>query len=380
MSVEKNVQRRRGTLVLNVCVYLFLSAGAFTGAFLLYRSIYEVIQRDVPPIGTLSFKLKSVERRFSGRMVWGNVTEESPVYSGDILRTGSESAAGAVLLTGDVIDMGENTLIQIFYDELRGARLELQDGQLALKTTGAPLTLKAGGKAITAGAGSAITVRSGEKVEMVTHEGSVEVEENGVVQTLAAGQVYTEDVSPVEGVAGDPAEPVPGEPALSVTQPLSGAEVASLPGGVPFSWDAAALEPDEPVRVEAARDPQFRVIAASDEVNGGAGTVLLPLREGDWWWRIYRPQREDGQAALNSGRLKVAPVQPQYDPRAAENLAPPALLATVKPDEPIRIPPNTAKKLEEIRKWGAPPPPPKVKIQRQETHTKNQKKEPQPPM
>jgi hypothetical protein len=354
MSVVKFAQKPRRSLVLNVCVYSFLSAGALTGALLLYRSIYEVLQRDVPPIGTLNFKLKSVERRFAGRMVWGNVTEESPVYSGDILRTGGGSAASAVLFTGDAIDLGENTLIQIFYDERRGARLELQDGQLSLKTTGAPLTLKAGGKEIKAGAGSAVTVRSseGEKVEMAAHEGSVQIEENGVLQTIAAGQNYTDAETSVESGTREGAVGA-SPPALSVIQPVSGAEVELLSGGIPFSWDADAT--DELVRVEASRDPQFRVIAASDEVNGGAGTVSLPLNEGDWWWRIYRPQREDGRATLNSGRLKVVPEQPYSDPNAAENLAPPTLLASVKPDEPLRIPPSTEKKLAEINK--SPPPP-----------------------
>ncbi|MDR2521913.1 MAG: FecR family protein [Spirochaetaceae bacterium] len=364
MSVVKSAKMPSRSFMLNGAVYLFLSTVALIGIILLYRSINEVVQRDVPPIGTLNFKLKSVERRFSGRMVWGNILEESPVYSGDVLRTGEDSAASAVLLTGDVIDLGENTLIQVFYDDRQGARLELQDGQLSLKTTGAALTLKAGGKEFKAGAGSAVTVRSteGESVAMVAHEGAVEVEEDGVVQTIAAGQSYAETALPA-GTGADAGVPAAMPPALSVTQPVSGAQVESLPGGVPFSWDSGAVEPGEPVRVEASRDPQFRVIAASNEVNGRAGGAALPLGDGDWWWRIYRPGREDGQAALSQGRLKVVPPPPQYDAAAAENLARPELLAAVKPEEPVYISRGTAQKLAQLNKE---PPPPEFEAREEE--------------
>ena len=64
------------------------------------------------PIASVSWKYKAAQRKFSDRLIWDRLQQDSPVYNGDTIRT----AAGAettVSFANSELHLGENTIIQI---------------------------------------------------------------------------------------------------------------------------------------------------------------------------------------------------------------------------------------------------------------------------
>ena len=95
-------------------VVLSLAAVAFT-AQVFYRDVNKTLERsDKVPVASVSYKYKSVQRKFLDRSVWDRPAQYSPVYNGDIIRTAPSSEATIYFPDQNIISVGANTMIQIF--------------------------------------------------------------------------------------------------------------------------------------------------------------------------------------------------------------------------------------------------------------------------
>lgn len=88
-----------------------------TASVLLYFQLTARISHvNAEQIGTISFKRKIAERKFSERSIWEGLDQLSPIYNYDSIRTASNSEAIVHLGNGTEIMLDENTLIFLKVD------------------------------------------------------------------------------------------------------------------------------------------------------------------------------------------------------------------------------------------------------------------------
>lgn len=118
-------------------------------SLLLYFDFQERLEAGVrEEIGTISFKQKTVQRKYSDRSVWETVENNFPVYNRDTIRTASMSDAVITLKDGTTIELDENTLIVLNIREDK-QEIDFSFGNI---------------RANTMVGSSGLTIRSGENV------------------------------------------------------------------------------------------------------------------------------------------------------------------------------------------------------------------------
>ena len=90
-----------------VCFIIILTASVL----LYFQLTARISHIQAEQIGTISFKRKVAERKFSERSIWEGLDQLSPVYNYDSIRTASNSEAIVHLQNGTEIMLDENTLI-----------------------------------------------------------------------------------------------------------------------------------------------------------------------------------------------------------------------------------------------------------------------------
>ncbi|MDL2229939.1 FecR family protein, partial [Treponema sp. OttesenSCG-928-L16] len=126
-------------IYIGFCIAAFLIA-----AFLFWNDLNMTLTRlSEQPVGTITYKYRAAQRRFVDRVLWDRLRQESPVYSGDYIRTAELSQATVSLNTGGIITLEENTLIQIFPEE-GSFRIDLTGGVLSADARSGKVSIKAG--------------------------------------------------------------------------------------------------------------------------------------------------------------------------------------------------------------------------------------------
>ena len=113
------------------------------------------------PIASVSWKYKAAQRKFSDRLIWDRLQQDSPVYNGDTIRT----AAGAettVSFANSELHLGENTIIQIQMDNAGTTSVNLSGGSLSANANaGSKMQLKSGNVTVDLQEGTALNARAG---------------------------------------------------------------------------------------------------------------------------------------------------------------------------------------------------------------------------
>ncbi|MDR1893906.1 MAG: hypothetical protein LBQ61_04335 [Spirochaetales bacterium] len=269
--------RQLDIIIYSLCLLgMFLSLNAFR------LDLNQTLTRqNEQPVGTISFKRKSAQRRFSDRVLWDRLRQESPIYDGDFIRTAELSEATITFVGGGVVDLSESTLIQLHGDS-RGARIDISEGAVNAAALGTTLVLASGDRLITLDQNAVVRagVGGGDLLYRVL-EGSA-AGENGTALKAAA-------------LAPRPSARLlfPGEGKLTV----------------PFRWNRIDLNPEEPVRLEVAENQEFtRMVFQGDFTGQQAST---DLGAGVYYWRISVPGEEDSPSLmLNTSAFRVVAVPP----------------------------------------------------------------------
>ena len=236
-----------------------------------------LVRQDKQPVGTVSYKYRTAQRRFADRILWGRVQRETPVYNGDYIRTAELSEASLAFNNGAVVGLLENSMIQVFLDD-GGVKVDFARGNVSMNAEGdAALRLSTGAGQVTVRDGAAnassaegeFSLRvTGGAVSFVTGEETRELE-SGAALTVSGGGIE----SPPQAVVlfPGPAERLPGSPA-AVTP-------------VEFVWNRLNYSASMGTRVEIARDRGFRrSLTVMDVPEDSRAVAELSL--GVWWWRV----------------------------------------------------------------------------------------------
>ena len=277
--------------VLLVFLCLSVAAGSL---YMFYLSLFQRLSSQAEPVGAVTVKYNSVQRRMGDRVLWDRLISTSPLYTGDLVRV-SELSAATLHFSGNDIDLDANTLIRVDVKEGR-PQIELSAGNLALNTgaDGGNISLVVAGKMVEAGPGTVLSAAADEEgMVLQVSEGAVVLSgegDSGGAQVIEAGMMISMDASGTERL----------EAAAVMTHPRPNARYLKNEAGpmnIAFTWNRINLEPGETLRLEIAQDRNFSSIIRSASAFDSAEASL---GAGLWYYRL-----RSGDAVLNSGRLNV---------------------------------------------------------------------------
>lgn len=306
-------------LVIIIC--LSITAGSL---FLFWKDLNKSTTRtDKDAIATISFKYKIAQRKFDDRVVWERLQQNTSLYNLDTVRTADLAEAYITFKDGTVINLSENTMIQISYDEDGGVALNVNGGNITVDSTnsenqvslqmdnGTKVNLEAGSRleanlmgdgsegafVLQTGSGSIIPAVVEESTEKTSTTTTAEKSAASVI-TLAAGE--SAKVSDSGSVSRG---------AITVTsvgsdlRVLNFEEEKAIP--VHLEWKASMDLADSTVIVETSKTKDFSVIENTYSETGSS-SIDVPAEEGTLYWRVFAKDSED---APIEGKVKVIDVK-----------------------------------------------------------------------
>jgi hypothetical protein len=269
----------------------------------------QMVRTGEQPVGTITFKKKAAQRRFIDRVLWDRLQRESPVYSGDVIRTAEISEASITFNAGgQVINLNENSLIQIFADE-NGPRIDFTEGGISVDSANGGVALVSGGKTVNVGEGGVISARTGEDgaFNLAVASGNARmVNEDGTVAVAQAGS----------GIFYNPDGTVATGPRALVYAPKPDVKMLAGENGpssslVEFLWNSTNYPPGMNTRIEFAADRNFRGITYREDF-AATERAALQVPSGVTYWRAY-PVSQNGEnyvSNASTGKVSVIHAPP----------------------------------------------------------------------
>jgi flagellar hook-basal body protein len=273
--------------VADIFVVLFCLGGISGSLWYFWSDLNRTLGRqNEVPVGYITYKNKAAQRRFYDRVLWDRLQMDAPIYNGDFIHTADLSEATITFKDGGVIDLGENSFIQVFADA-EGARVDLTSGNISADAQSGSIALHTGSTVVDINNGSAVTAATGENgLNVQVGSGNVTVsDETGEVKALGAGDFLANAA---------------GGPVVGVSAPKPNAKVVAVGDstGVRFEWRRANFAPGDRVLLEIAADREFKKIKDRSFIDGERTTVTLG--PGLWFWRAMGVAADsDTPAAVN---------------------------------------------------------------------------------
>lgn len=303
--------------------------GAFISSALFYKGFFRALTKlNEEPIATITFKYKTAQRKFLERVVWDRLRQNSPVYNGDTIHTENLAEATVYFIDGNVMNLSENTMAQVFLSEDKLLTAELTDGYATVDAgeAGAGVVLVADGMEIALEAGSSVGagIESKSKTSGVVGESSLEKEEvqketeekrglsvqvlkgNAVVQSEDGTKV---DVVEGQGIAFD--KQGQSLPVLVVTNPLPNSKILSTTQEkvlVPFKWNfgETKISENQKVYLTVAIDKDFEnVVVFEDITNQNETQIQLDAEKYFWKVSVVEDATKEKVLTSQSGKLQI---------------------------------------------------------------------------
>jgi hypothetical protein len=305
-DMKKKERKNDGFRFIDLLI-IMLCLSAMTFSIYLFRNdLYQTIRlQNVQPVGTITVKNNTVQRRIANRVLWDRLVAESPVYLGDIIRV-AELSSATLNIEDHQIDIEENTLIriQLASDGSGALEIELTEGNMVYSNLGAAaagaegggLRLNIMGRVIETGAGTTFTATAGKDgIALQVNEGKAVFIGEGVGREILPGTMITLDAEGTERQASQRL------PQAVVTHPRPNARyVKNMPQPLPvrFAWNRVNLQSQDALRLEIAPDRNFNRDVQS--VQNLFSDAEVSLGAGIWNWRLLYDN-----TILSGGRLTV---------------------------------------------------------------------------
>lgn len=303
--------------------------GAFISSALFYKGFFRALTKlNEEPIATITFKYKTAQRKFLERVVWDRLRQNSPVYNGDTIHTENLAEATVYFIDGNVMNLSENTMAQVFLSENQLLTAELTDGYATVDAgeAGAGVVLVADGMEIALEAGSSVGagIESKSKSSGVVGESSLKKEEvqketeekrgfsvqvlkgNAVVQSEDGTKV---DVMEGQGIAFD--KQGQSLPVLVVTNPLPNSKILSTTQEkvlVPFKWNfgETKISENQKVYLTVAIDKDFENVVVFEDITN-QNEIQIQLDAEKYFWKVSVVEDATKEKVLTSqsGKLQI---------------------------------------------------------------------------
>ncbi|MCR5187441.1 MAG: FecR family protein [Treponema sp.] len=269
-------------------------------------------RKDKDQIAKIEFKRKIAQRKYNDRVVWERLQQNSPLYDSDTIRTADGATAKITFEDGTVLDLHENTMIQVSYTKEKGLTLSVNDGNIELDTTASSEQKFV---SLAMENGSVFKLDKGSKLSAATNSSSgdnsfkLQAGNATVTNHSADGseqaQVLTSGETVKVASSGEiKKEPLTVTSISSDTKLLAFNQEKSIP--VLLKWTVSGEYEKDSITVETSFDKDFSKIQNTYSVKN-KNEIKIDSPVGRLYWRVY-PQ---GQKALgSSGRITVEAVDP----------------------------------------------------------------------
>ena len=289
--------------------FLFCLIGATVSLELFYKSFSRALTKmHEEPVAEITFKYKTAQRKFLDRTVWDRLRQHSPVYNGDTIHTAALSEATIWFPDGNVMDLAENTMAQIFVNQDKSLLADLIDGEAYIdaSTSENAVVLSSKGVEVTVDSGSSVTAKSDKT------ENTVSLSVNSGNVTMNDGKVISKGESlAIENGKAD-------VPLLSVFSPRPNSKIMYHHDGkeeVLFTWKTENAGDENPLKLIVAADKNFETIMAEHDLSKET-SMKIPLSAGTYYWKMFLESGENSsgkfQVIQSLPPVLVAPVE-DYD-------------------------------------------------------------------
>lgn len=315
--------KSRGNDYAVVLLCLFLS---FTSLFLFWKDVNRTLSKiGETPIGTITFKYKVAQRKFSDRLIWDRLQKESYVYNGDTIRTADLSEATIRFTDNNIITLEESSLAQIFLDSSGSASVDFAGGGIRIDSSqsASGMSVSSGNTKFRIDSGSVMVASSGTGTGTagggdagtgVPPDTSVEAGSPGIlsfevisgtasVMDSGSGELVNLSLGEGGSVSG---EGVVKEPGITVLSPLQNYRFNNYGDGlysVPFSVAKSGELSDSSVILEISETKDFKTLKERISLKG-INQVNVDLPEGVWHWRISS-RNSAGELTVNTGKFTI---------------------------------------------------------------------------
>ena len=294
----------------------------FVSSFLFVKNLNRTFSRnDKTPVATITFKYKSVQRKFLDRAVWDRPQQNSPVYNGDTIRTSPEAEATLYFVDRNVVELGSSTMIQVFVNN-EESRIDLTSGLVSVETSDSSnMLISSENTTAKISKGSSFRAdKSGEgNLQLVVEKGEAAVtgqEEGAQSALLTQGAVIQ------TGIQAPLVVVTPGKNVRLLNQSGNGVDV-------PFQWQSS-LPAGEELILETSPLSNF-----SDEVQkytlADLTEYTLAKQNRSFYWRLYAAAGDESAVNAQSGKVNIiaapAPLllEPAVEAQYTYTSAPPAI-------------------------------------------------------
>ncbi|MDR1180007.1 MAG: FecR family protein [Spirochaetales bacterium] len=298
MQKNKNLKLlNRFSIFFDILVVLVCTAAAALCIYYFRLDFYQTLSRqNEEPVGTITYKYKAVQRRFVDRLLWDRLRRETMVYNGDFIRTEDLSEATVSFFGGGIVDLAENSLIQIFAQQ-SVPRLDVTSGGVSVDARNSDFVVSSGGNTVTVEFGGVVSTRtdSGGKMDLWVSEGRATVSTQEGVHEAGAGSAISLNQS--GGVETVPMTAVlsPRPNARLISQLESGLSVDFVFNPVHYTEEHTRLE------ISASRNFEEKILSRDLQDN----RTTVRLDPGVWWWRAY--PAKSGQATASAPDVASTP-------------------------------------------------------------------------
>lgn len=288
----------RDLCVITVCLSI---AGYF--AYLFWQDLNSfTVRSDKPEVGTISFKHNVAQRKFDDRVVWERIASGTKLYYGDTIRTAELAEAILTLADGTVLNLGENTMIQVGTDAGGGIQISITGGDIQVDSTTASSSVQLkldDGSLVNVDAGTSLAAKSDS--ESGIH--NVEVKSGSAILTTESGEIaelgYGESVNVENGKEIQ-------KNAVTVIYPPKELKLLNMSGDflpVRFEWKSRG---GEPVTIQTSYSRDFKKIVSSKEI-ANSSSAEVRAQSGIVFWRVFNEKTKESAV---TGKITIANIQP----------------------------------------------------------------------
>ncbi len=292
---DKNKRHGRRTLLLAILFILFCLCGAAYSINLFWQNLNSALYKDESPVATVTFKYKTAQRKFEGRMIWNRLRQKSPIYNEDTIRTAAGSEATIYFDDGTKINVGENTMLLI---SIKNGKIQalLQEGTVTMDSTES----KNGGEIISGNKRTEIKAGASGSV-ILSEDGGTKIQSSmGKVDVFdLTAPENSQELFEGSGLYFDKNQNQKKIPIITVTSPHANEKILNFDESavkISFVWQTQDFaEGDYPV-LQISSNREFTKIEEEASLEG-LTSLEKSLGNGNHYWRIFPKNAGDDFSA-----------------------------------------------------------------------------------
>ena len=268
-SIKSLKSLNKDSLLIVFCITVIL-----VSSYLLYKELTDKIYRsDEDAIGMLIIKKNVAERKYTEYVIWESLSNTTPFFSHDSIRTDADSAAYLQFHDGKEIHLDEETMILVVPDK-RGVKIDLDKGSISVKNhSSGTITVNTKDLSLSIDQGEFSAKKTGDSVNLNVASGEAIINKKGEITKISSNVSANISNEKIEIK----------ELAIISESPLNNNffVISKNRGTINFKW-SSNLSNAETIQVSS--DPNFKNIKYTGTTR--LKTYSFDIIPGNYHWRV----------------------------------------------------------------------------------------------